>query len=102
MSRLKPVIDPWSKLDIKNFDESATEYWLCNWGGDSYYLRRHGEGWVVIFQQSYLCKDGNFKHKDDIGASAIDYSRYTDPKDSDYVFADRVEATEFFKKSIRK
>lgn len=81
----------WSK---KNLEESVVSYWLGNYSGESYYLNWWGNGWVIQYQESFLCKDGHFQHKEDI--VSFKHSRFGDGWQ--HVFDTKEEAIETFKK----
>jgi len=68
MDRPKPLFTRFytPKEDAKIDITSASEFWLCNINGDSFYLKWWGNGWVVKVQESFLCKDKTFKHFSDI------------------------------------
>lgn len=76
MKRPKPALNIYNLEAGVYLENSVTEYWLCNNGGCSYYLKWLGSGWVIQTQNSFLCKDNTFQHKDDI--PSFKYSGYGD------------------------
>lgn len=72
---------------------SATEFWLCNDNGVSHYVKWWGNGWVVVCQESYLCKNKTFKHKSEI--PSFDHSQFGD--NWEHVFNTPDEAVEFYR-----
>lgn len=49
------------------FDSSmATAFWIENKDGGTYTVKWWNSGWVVEFRESYLSKEGHFKHKENI------------------------------------
>lgn len=68
MNKVHPILgsEYLMKDEIEITVNSATEFWLCNLNGDSFYLKRWTTGWVIQFQESFFCKDKTFNHKNDI------------------------------------
>lgn len=91
-TRPRPAIHG-TKVDLS---KSAVSYWLENIDGQSYYLSWHGSGWAVKFQESYLCKDGCFKHRNDI--KSFEFS-YHPGGDWEHVFETKEKAIYAFQKS---
>ena len=75
-------------------DHSVTEYWLYQDAGESYYLRWWQCGWVVQFQQSFLCRTMEFKHQSDI--AGFEHSRMPLGGQWEHVYIDREEAVSAF------
>ncbi len=84
------------KEDVEITLASATEFWLSNEQGDSYYLKWWGNGWVIKVQDSYLCKNKSFKYFEDI--PSFKYSHHGDAKDWEHIFDTKEDAVEFFRK----
>ena len=74
---------------------SCTEYWLYQDAGESYYLRWWQCGWVVQYQESFLCRTLEFKHKSDIGG--FEHSRIALSGQWEHVYIDREQAIQTFK-----
>lgn len=85
-------------IENKCFGEkdSATMYWLFQDYGESYNLQWWTNGWVVFYQESYLTKNYDFKHKDDI--KSFHFSRHGSSTGWKHVFQTRELAVEAFKK----
>lgn len=102
MNRIKPILDSaYQPKDDVNFTiESATEFWLYNSNGESYYLKHWTSGWVIRFQESYFCKDKTFKHKDDIESfshSPLYPTNIAGNHEWLHVFRTKEEAVELFR-----
>jgi hypothetical protein len=95
MDRPKPLITRFytTKDDVKIDITCASEFWLCNIDGTSYYLKWWGNGWVVNVQESYLCKDKTFKHYTEI--SSFEFSNFG--ANWQHVFETKEEAIESFR-----
>lgn len=97
MNLPKQALNPYELNKDTDLSGSEVTYWLCNYNGDSYYLRWWGNGWVVQFQESFLCKNNEFKFKGDI--PSFEYSIYG--KNWQHVFDSKEEAIEAFKNKFR-
>ena len=75
-------------------DHSVTEYWLYQDCGESYYLRWWQCGWVVQYQESFLCRTMEFRHKSDIGG--FEHSRMPLSGQWEHVYIDRDEAIQTY------
>ena len=61
-------------------DENVLSHWLFQDNGETYRTIWWGNGWVVNFQESYLCKETTylplqFRHKNDI--QSFDFSHFS-------------------------
>lgn len=85
-------------------DENVLSHWLFQDNGETYRTQWWGNGWVVFFQESYLCKETTylqlqFRHKNDI--PSFEYSHFPALRSNDeewvHVFETEEEAIETFK-----
>lgn len=104
MSIPKPILNGYlSKEDVEINNTSATEYILAISCGETYFLKWWGNGWVIKFKDSYLCKDKEFRHYMDI--PSFEFSHYpttlpnsfTGSKGWPHVFDSKEEAVEFYR-----
>lgn len=77
-------------------NDSAIMYWLFQDTGESYDLQWWQNGWVVFYQESYLTKNLEFEHKNDI--PSFDYSHHGSSTGWAHVFQTREAAVGMFKK----
>lgn len=90
----KPIFKGYVlKEDVELSAATATEFWLGNVGGNSFYIRWWGNGWVIQFTESFLCKSRSWKHKSEI--PSFEYSRYGEGWE--HVYATKEEAAEFYR-----
>ena len=84
--------------------DSATEYWLFQSNGETYHLKWWQNGWVVCYQESYLCEEFlyegeltgmGFRHKNDI--PSFEHSHFGTAKGWHHVYLTREDAVEAFK-----
>ena len=89
-------------IENKCFGEkdSATSYWLFQDLGESYTLHWWTNGWVVFYQESYLTKDHDFEHKNDI--KSFDFSHHGSSTGWKHVFQTREDAVYNFKLALIK
>jgi hypothetical protein len=88
-----------------NWELSAMSYWIENDSmGDSVYLNWFGTGWVIQIQESFLTKEGLFKHKADI--VAFKHSHISTLVDSsndwEHIFSTKEEVLEIYIKNFKK
>lgn len=87
---------PKAYVDTKNIGLSGTSFWIDNDNGFPYVLEWWGNGWVIRYQESYMLKDGNFKHKSDI--SGFPHSSMGTHDQWDHVFESKDKALSIFNK----
>ena len=94
-----PLLKGWGEMleDVGTLDpdHSCTEYWLYQHAGETYYLRWWQCGWVVQYQQSFLCRTLEFRHQSDI--EGFEHSRMHLSGQWEHVYIDREEAIQTFK-----
>jgi hypothetical protein len=83
--------------DMRNSvkDENVLVHWLFQDLGETYRLEWWNNGWVVFYQESYLCKDFKFKHKNDI--PSFEFSHFGDADGWSHVFETSGDAIDAFK-----
>ena len=103
----KPLLDyigngKFRMVEDFGMDDTTMMHWLFQENGETYRLQWWGSGWVVFYQESYLCKDLTFKHKSDI--SAFDYSHFPfcEPIEWQHLYDTRRDAVEAFKAHYMK
>ncbi len=87
-------------------DESVLSHWLFQENGETYRTEWWGNGWVVFYQESYLCKETTylpiqFRHKNDI--PSFEYSHLPvlhTTEDWIHVFETENDAIDTFKKYL--
>lgn len=104
MNKFQPIFTSIYQMkdEVEITLDSATEFWLCNIEGDSYYLKRWSSGWVIQVQDSFYCKDKTFKHKNDIKSFAHSHLIPYNLNDAGnhewpHVFRTKEEALEMFR-----
>lgn len=81
-------------------NHSVSMYWLLQDCGESYHLIWWCNGWVIKMQESYLCKDLQFKFKDDI--KSFVFSNHGNANKWEHVYISREEAIKTFMKYYYK
>lgn len=76
-------------------DESVLMHWLLQDQGETYRLQWWNNGWVVFYQESYLTKNLQFKHKNDIPSFV--HSHFGDFVGWQHVFQTPEDAIHTFK-----
>lgn len=100
----KPILNGYlPKNEVEISDVSATEYILCTSCGETYFLKWWGNGWVIKYKDSYLCKNKEYKHYSDIPAFEFSFYPSNSPnpfngnKGWEHVFDTKEEAVEFYR-----